>query len=272
MAVALIGFLTTAIMILIAVGRRAGAKALRPRWSRALGDRLLLTATGLHPGTVALQLGSRVDLLIVGGLAATRSTGLYSLALTLAGSAYLVTQTLSLNALHRQTQDELEGALRFTAAFTRQALALALVTCGLVSAVAYPFVVVVYGTGWRGAVVPFIILVVAVVAMAPEETARQMLYRVGRPAQISVVACAGVVLNAAVTVAMVGPLGITGAALGSLVAFWAYAALMIGLLVRATGMGVGELLALPRRGDPLFELVDGAARRLRLRASRPTAS
>ncbi len=267
MAVALIGFFGTALMILGTVARREGVRALRPRWSSTLGNRIVTTAVGLHPGTIALQLGTRIDLLIVGALVSRHAIGLYSLALTLAGSAYLITQTLSLGAMHTQMRHELRAALRFTAAFTRQAIALALVTCAVISAIAYPFITLVYGDVWRGSVVPFVILLIAAIAMAPEEPVRQMLWRVGRPLQLSMVACAGVVLNAIATVAMVGPFGITGAALGSVIAFWVYAGAMVAMLVRNSELSVGELIAFPRRDDPLVEVLGGAVRRFRVRSS-----
>jgi O-antigen/teichoic acid export membrane protein len=212
-------------------------------------------------------LSSRIDLLIVGALASARSAGLYSLALTLASSAYLVTRTLSLSVLDRQMQDEVGAALRFTAMFVRQAFALGLATCGVVAALSYPFITIIYGSAWHGSVLPFAILIVAVGAMAPEEPVRQMLFRVGRPLQLSVVAWMGVAVNAAATVAMFGALGITGAAIGSVVAFWLYAAIMMIVLTRTTGIRGRDLAALPRRGDPIVEVLGNVARRFRVHFS-----
>jgi O-antigen/teichoic acid export membrane protein len=267
MAIALVGFATTAILVVTALARRAGISSLRPRWSRPTGSQLLASALGFHPGTLALQLSSRIDLLIVGALASARSAGLYSLALTLASSAYLVTRTLSLSVLDRQMQDEVGAALRFTAMFVRQAFALGLATCGVVAALSYPFITIIYGSAWHGSVLPFAILIVAVGAMAPEEPVRQMLFRVGRPLQLSVVAWMGVAVNAAATVAMFGALGITGAAIGSVVAFWLYAAIMMIVLTRTTGIRGRDLAALPRRGDPIVEVLGNVARRFRVHFS-----
>jgi O-antigen/teichoic acid export membrane protein len=263
MAVALVGFVAVAILMLIALARRAGVSALRPRWTHAVGRPLLAAALRFHPGTLALQLGPRIDLLIVGGLATARATGLYSLAVTLGGSAYVGTRTLTLAAVHDQMQDSLDDALAFTAMFTRQAVVLALVTCALISAAAYPFITIVYGSAWRGSVLPFVILLVAAVAMALEEPVRQMLVRVGRPITTSLAAWSGVALNAAATVAMFIPLGIVGAALGSVVAFWVYALIMVGLLTSASRIQVSDLVGLPRRGDPVADFVGGRVRRLR---------
>jgi O-antigen/teichoic acid export membrane protein len=263
MGIALVGFLATAGFVTVTLGKRAGAGALRPRWSRQLGGALLRNAVALHPGGVALQLGSRIDLLIVGALATARSAGLYSLALALASSMYVVTQTLALSAIHTQMNADIGTALRFTARFTRQAAALALLTTVAVCALAYPFITLVYGAHWRGSVLPFMALVIATIAMAIEEPVRQMLIRVGRPSETSVAACVSVLLNAVATVVLFQLLGIAGAALGSIVAFWIYAAMMVRLLVRVSGTDFRELIAFPRRGDPLFELVSGAMRHTR---------
>ena len=253
MGLALVGQCAAAVFITVTLGRRVGASALRLRWSRSLGGPLLANAVRMHPGGLALQLGSRVDLLIVGALASARSSGLYSLALSLASSAYLITQTLSQSALHTQMHAAVAAASEFTARFTRQALALALATTTVACALAYPFITLVFGSAWRGSVVPFMVLVVATIAIAIEEPVRQMLFRVGRPVETSSAACASVVVNAVATLVLYQALGITGAAIGSIVAFWVYAAIMVTLLVRASGMSARDIVALPRRGDPLFE-------------------
>jgi O-antigen/teichoic acid export membrane protein len=108
---------------------------------------------------------------------------------------------------------------------------------------------VAFGDEWERAVAPLIILVSAQAAIGIEAPLRGMLVRVGRPAAISLLACLGLVLNAGLTLALVGPFGIVGAAAGSVIAYWLYAAAMAGLLLRAAGLPWAALIV-PNRYIP----------------------
>jgi O-antigen/teichoic acid export membrane protein len=264
MAIALIGFAAMALPMLALLARRAGARALLPRVERQLARRLLTNGIAMHPAGVALQLGTRLDLLVVGALMTARATGLYSLALTLADTAFLATQTLSLSALHAQTIRPVDAAIRYTTSFARQTLTLAVLTSLAAAAVAYPFIVLVFGARWRGSVAPFVVLVVAGIGLAVEEPVRQLLQRLARPSVISLVAVLGLVLNVAATLALIPPLGVVGAALGSVVGYWAYAYLIVRLFARTTGVRRHEIFSLPRRHDAVMVAVADVFHRLGL--------
>jgi O-antigen/teichoic acid export membrane protein len=260
-------------LMVVGLARHAGASALWPRVDRGLARRLLRAAAGIHPLSMALLLGPALELLIVGALTSTRETGLYSLALTLAAIPHFASWTLAQTGLRSITEKSEQDAVDFACEFSRQTALLSVGIALAGCAVAYPFVVLGYGPEWGGAVVPLMILISATVAWSIENPLRLLLLRIAQPIQMAALALGGLLLNAGLTVALVDPLGITGAALASLVAYWAYAFAMLFLVKRtAKRLPLGRSLRIPRRGDWAVDIAVAALRRLRPRRDTSTAA
>jgi O-antigen/teichoic acid export membrane protein len=250
LATVAVGWAAIAVPFVWRLSRKVGRAALKPRWERDLGGRLIRTGLTLHAGSIALGLGVRIDLLIVSGAASPVDAGLYSLALTVADAAYFGARTVAYTALPRQmnVEDESE-AIGFTLRFGRALFIVGAATAALTAVLADPFISVAFGEEWEGAVVPLVILVGANAAIGIETPLRNVLVRVGRPGAISVLACAGLVLNAGLTLALVGPFGIVGAAAASVIAYWVYTSAIAGLLLRAAGLPWAALIV-PNRYTP----------------------
>lgn len=246
------------------LARQLGAGALAPvlplRWS-ARAARLGLS---LHPATVGAYLNLRIDLLLVGAVLDARRAGLYSVAVVLAELVAIATSTVAISALQGQTELEERAAVRYTLDFVRQSFAAALLITVVVAVGAYPFVTVVYGDPWRGSVLPFVILTVALLALMIEAPIRNVLLRVGRPASISAAAFGAMIVNIGLNLALLPVLGIVGAAVASLISYWLAAGLMLWLLARRTDEPVLASLMRPQRGDLVIALgrrgVDWVAR------------
>jgi Na+-driven multidrug efflux pump len=136
----------------------------------------------------------------------------------------------------------------------RQSFAAALVLSVPVALFAYPFVVLVYGDSWRGSALPFVILLVALLALVIESPVRNLLLRIGRPLSISVAAIGAMLVNVALNLALLRVLGLAGAALASTVSYWLAAGLMLWLLARRTGEPVLASLLRPQRDDLVVTL------------------
>ena len=269
-AVALIvfGFATSAGLMLWMVVRHLGATAVRPRIERSIAPRLLRIGIATHPLSLAIQLGGLLDLLIVGALVSARRTGLYSLAVTLADSAMLASLALAQTSVHPLTRKGLAEAVEFNVKFSRESFHFAIVAATAVAIGAYPFVVVVYGPEWAGAVVPFIIITLGFAAVGIENPSRLLLLRVASPAKLSLLACVGVGINAGLTVVLVEPLGIIGASLATLCSVWLYTAAVLTMLRRhGAGVPVGELIRWPARNDLVRQVPRALHQRISARRS-----
>jgi O-antigen/teichoic acid export membrane protein len=241
----------TAAGLYVVLARLLGPSALVPTFNIPLLRRALGIGVGLHLASLAFYLNLRLDLLLVGALASDTQAGLYSLAVTLIEILYAGITAIAIGALEAQSQADAGAAVRYTMDFIRQNLALAVFLAGVAVAISYPFIVIVYGSDWKGSVLPFAILALAVTALAVENPAQGLLIRIAPPLWISAASVAAVLVNVGLNLALIPAIGIPGAALASLVSYWCAAALMLALLAKVSGVGPRRALAWPRSGDVL---------------------
>lgn len=261
MAAALATIALMAFALTWVLARRLGARALVPGGSAHLVRSALRVGLRLQPASIALWLNLKIDLLLVGLLADVHQAGLYSLSANLADIVFTAVSTIGLAALETQTRAEASAAATYTAEFISQNLALAAALGLLAAAAAFPFITLVYGGGWQGSVVPFVLLMPAVVALAVEGPARDLLIRIASPQLISAASAAGLGLNVGLNFLLIPRVGILGASLASVVSYWFAAALMLWMLSRFGRVPVARALRPPRREDPLPRLLRHQLRR-----------
>jgi O-antigen/teichoic acid export membrane protein len=267
-AIVLAGLIVSGIAMTAVLGRVVGLRALRPHAERRLVKRVLRDAISLHPLAVSFQLMAQVDLLLVGLLASTSDAGLYSLSATLGDAAFLGSAVLAQGALHMQTVASEDEAVASTLAFSRQCLQIGIACAAAASALAYPAIVIVYGHAWAPSVLPFIILTLAGVAVSFESPIRTIVARVGRPLELSALALTTMAINVAATVVLVRAVGVTGAAMGTVIAYWVFAVGTVWLLKRASpGADLHELIR-SRSDDVAPRLLLALRTRLAPRAPR----
>jgi O-antigen/teichoic acid export membrane protein len=256
---AMLGALATialvAVSLTMVLARRVGFRALTPVTSWKLVRSALGVGLRLQPASVALWLNLKIDLLLVGLLATTHEAGLYSLSANLADIVFAGVSTIGLAALETQTRADPKAAVAYTVDFISQNLGIAS-ALGLVAAiVSLPFIVIVYGSEWSASVLPFVLLMPAVVALAVEGPARDLLIRIGPPHVISAASAAGLGLNVALNFILIPRIGIVGASIASVLSYWAAGGAMLWLLSRYGDVPMRQALRLPRREDALPELL-----------------
>jgi O-antigen/teichoic acid export membrane protein len=254
-AIALMGLALATVL-----GRRVGVAALVPG-AGGLTRQALRVGLRLQPASVALWLNLKIDLLLVGLLTSAHQAGLYSLSANLADIVFTAVSTIGLAALETQTRANAKAAAGYTADFISQNLGIATGLGLLSAAVAFPFILVVYGGAWRASILPFVLLMPAVVALAVEGPARDLLVRIASPVLISAASAAGLALNVALNFVLVPSIGIAGASLASVLSYWLAAGLMLSMLSHYGEVPIGRALRLPRRGDALPRLLRQRLRR-----------
>jgi O-antigen/teichoic acid export membrane protein len=250
LTVALVG-----IALVVLLARRVGLHALAPVSEWRLVRSALRTGIRLQAASVALWLNLNVDLLLVGLLASTREAGLYSLSASLAEIVFVAVSTVALAALETQTKVDAKTAVAYTMDFIGQNLGVAVVLALCAAALSFPFIIVVYGSAWRASVLPFALLMPAVVALAVEGPARDMLIRIAPPLAISAASVAGLALNAGLNFLLIPQMGIEGASLASVLSYWLAGGLMLYLLSHYGEVPMRQALRLPRRGDVIPSLL-----------------
>lgn len=254
MGAALATIALTAVALAVILRRRLGPRALVPLASRRLVASALHIGVRLQPASIALWLNLKIDLLLVGLLVSAHQAGLYSLSAGLADIVFVCVSTIGLAALERQTSAETRAAVSFTSRFIGQNVILATFLALLGAAVAYPFVVLVYGSVWQGSVLPFALLMPAVVALAVEGPARDMLMRIAPPLSISAASTVAVLLNIALNLVLVPAVGIAGASIASVLSYWLAGALMLALLSHYGEVPMKRVIQMPRPAELLSRL------------------
>lgn len=260
MVAALVTIALVAVALTISLARRVGLRSLTPFTEWSLVRLALSIGLRLQPASLALWLNLKIDLLLVGLLATTHEAGLYSLAANLADIVFTAISTIALAALAAQTRAKTEAALAYTMDFISQSLVVAVGLAVAAAVVSYPFVVLVYGSAWSGSVLPFVVLMPAVVALAIEGPSREMLIRIAPPLEISAASGAGLALNAALNFALIPAVGIVGASIASVLSYWLAGALMLYLVSRHGNVPMRSAIRMPRRDDAVPTLL---RRRLR---------
>jgi O-antigen/teichoic acid export membrane protein len=257
---ALVGFAATGTLLAFALGRDLGGRALVPAWDPTIIRPLLRTGAVLHPGSVALQLDPRISLVLVGALLTEDEAGLYSLALSLMATVLLASQTLSVSAVHPQYSQDEAPATEFTLGFARQSLLVALAAALPMAALAYPLIIVLYGSDFAGATLPFVILLLVALAISIESPCRVLLVRLASPRVVSSVVCLTILFNAGATITLAKALSVSGAALASALSYWLLALVMLAIVTRRSDHSMREFFQLPHPDD---EVVRGLRRALR---------
>ena len=261
-AAVVIGSALLALMLAVALARHTGVRGLIPGGSRRVMASMLGAGATLHLAWVAMFLNLRIDLFFVSALTNAHETGLYSLSVSLAEIMFLASWTIVHSAAQTQTEAEAGVAARYTLEFVRQSWIFVALSAVVVAVVAYPVIVLVYGSEWTGSVLPFVILSFAAAAFSLEAPVRILLARVARPSVVLVPAFAGLATNVVLNFALVPTLGISGAAIASLVSYWLYAVLLLARFRRVTQLSLRSILRRPGEDDLIVRLASEARLRL----------
>ena len=212
---------------------------LRPRprdISRELARTELATGLRYHAGLASLYLLLRIDVLLLAALRSDADVGLYALAVGLIELTNVATDAVATVVIRRQVTLGLDEAAQLTARVIgiTSVLALAAVSGLLVLS---PFVVpLVYGEAFRGSVPALISLAPGVLALAATRSAGGYLIRLNRPWVVTAMTTSAMVVNVALNLLLIPPLGIVGAGLASSVAYFGLAAAYLIWLTRSTGL------------------------------------
>lgn len=224
------------IPVLAAIRPRPGDRDLR------LARRVVWLGLRYHPGCASLFLLYRADVLILNAMAPPAMVGLYTVGVTIAETARIVTDTLSQVSLSAQVGTEPERAVGITVRTTRVSTMLALVAVGGM-ALAAPWVLpIVYGHAFAAGVPALLALAPGMFALGATRPLGNYLLRLQRPAVSSTISVAAVAGNIALIFLLVPWWGIVGCALASSIGYTGYAAAQVVWFCRSTGTPWRRLL------------------------------
>ena len=216
-------------------------------WDETLLRESLRHSLVLHVGMALLFLTLRVDMFLVREMLDVEALGIYSLAVALAETVMLATDSLSIALVPRQ----MGGTVREAAA-TALAGARAIALIGLVLAVSWALAGSVvlqlfFGPAFLPVYSPLLALLPGIVLMSMQRVCGPTVLRTGKPWRIVGLQAGGFASNLLLNLWWIPKWGLIGAAVASTVS---YALTAVGFLVWTGRLGGGSLvMAIPGIAD-----------------------
>jgi O-antigen/teichoic acid export membrane protein len=221
---------------------------IRPgRPSRALlGESLHYGLRGFA-GNLMQFLNYRLDFFLISALRSSSAVGVYSAAVSLAELLWKIPIAAS-TVLFPRVAAAASGGEEFTARVSRMALAATAVAASALGLAGYPLVLLLFGGAFGGAYLPLLLLLPGVVALASANVLASDFAGRGRPEVGTYASALSLVLTVALDLALIPPLGATGAAIASSVSYAAASLFLVGAFVRRGRVPAADLVV-PRRAD-----------------------
>jgi O-antigen/teichoic acid export membrane protein len=216
----------------------------RPEADRATGRTLVGFGVRSHASSITSLFNERLDLLVISLFLAPAKLGLYVVAVTLTSLTSLAATSVSLVAMPSVAR--LDGDARADAA--RRYLLLTVAAAAAISLPAAVFapqlIRLFFGADFVPASTAARILLVAAVVLAAARTLEALLKGLGRPLAAASAELTGLAVTAGALAVLLPPFGITGAAVASLVAYGAVAAIALARTRHALNLPVSRLFSL----------------------------
>lgn len=226
--------------------------------------------------SIAIQVGTHVDTLIVGAFLGTTAVAVYTVAMRLSEYHRQLCGQFSgflFPLIVRYHADKDGTALRATLVEgTRIGLALAtLVALGMI-VLGRELVQLWMGPGFEQAIIPLYILAGAGIIMVAQGPTGSILLGTGHHRMVAAASVSEIVMNVGLSIALIGPRGLTGVAIGTAIPYILInVALLMPAACRAVGIPIGEFFRTTLTPS-LAGLVPATVVGLALRTSAPPDS
>lgn len=192
---------------------------------------------------IAQQVSLRFDAYAVNAIVGTSALGVYSLATTVAESAWIPVRALNAASLTRTARLSQRESAELTASLVRLSTLLIAVVAAPI-AIASPWLLpAVYGSDFRGAVIPFVVLLPGVACLSAMFLLHNyILVQMQRPGLLSIVTLAQAAIGIALFVGLIELWGIKGAAVASTITYALVLAAAVVIFVRDSGVAARRLV------------------------------
>ncbi|HEX6128518.1 MAG TPA: polysaccharide biosynthesis C-terminal domain-containing protein [Candidatus Limnocylindria bacterium] len=250
---ALLGYLlvtgASAAAVILTVRRSGLAEEAEPVQRPPARPRELLGyGLRLYPASLTTFLSYRSDLFLLGLLLGDAGAiGLYTLAVSLAEIVFHVPDAIATILYPRVAGAQREEADRIAPSISRFSLLVTILAAAALIPTAIVAVLVIL-PDFAGSIDPFLVLVPGTIALSVSKVVSGYVSGLGRPLPVGIIAIVALVANIVLNLVLIPPLGITGAALASLISYGAHALMMSAVASRLAHTSMGAFL-LPGRAE-----------------------
>ncbi len=222
-----------------------GVCCLQPQYIPKLFRRALQFGLGLHLGLVMVFLQLRADVFLLERFSGLAAVGIYTLAVMLAESIWMVTDAVAVASLPHQVEASILDAGRLTLRACRFNILLALLGAAGLALASYPIVRIAYGVPFLPAIPALLALLPGVVCYSAQRVCGAYLLRLNYPFRMSTILGSAVIVNLGLNLLWIPRWGIVGAALASTVSYALSATLFVAWAVRVSGLGLRAVVTWP---------------------------
>jgi len=222
------------------------AVPLLPRYIPELFRQSLRFGLGLHLGLVMVFLQLRLDVFLLQRFSGLAAVGVYTLAVMVAESIWMVTDAVAVACLPHQVDASMNDAGRITLQACRFNILLALLGAAGLGLASYPIVRIFYGVPFLPAIPALLALLPGVVCYSAQRVCGAYLLRLNYPLRMSAILGGAVIVNLGLNLLWIPRWGIVGAALASTASYALSATLFVVWAVRVSGLGLREVVTWPR--------------------------
>ncbi len=220
---------------------------------RAVARDALSYGLRAYLGSVTSYFWLRADVLILNAWAGPGAVGQYTLATSLGEKIWLLDSSVGRAVLPEVIASDERSAARLVARTSRNLLLVTGIPALLLAAAAPWLVPFVYGEAFSTAVLPLVLLLPGIVAIAMMRVISSYFSgQLGRPSITSFVSLATMTVGLASYLALIPPFGAAGAAAGSTLAYLVPFGIYVFLFPRTTGLRVSDMLLLNRDDRALY--------------------
>jgi O-antigen/teichoic acid export membrane protein len=225
-----------------------GVCRLQPQYIPDLFRRALRFGLGLHLGLVMVFLQLRADVFLLERFSGFAAVGIYTLAVMLAESIWMVTDAVAVACLPHQVDASTNEAGRITLRACRFNILLALLGAAGLALASYPVVRLFYGVPFLSAIPALLALLPGVVCYSAQRVCGAYLLRLNSPLRMSAILGSAVVVNLGLNLLWIPRWGLVGAALASTASYALSATLFVAWAASLAGVPLAQGI-LPRRSD-----------------------
>jgi O-antigen/teichoic acid export membrane protein len=192
-------------------------------------------------------LNYRLDFFLVSGLRGSAEVGVYSVAVSLAELLWKI-PTAAATILFPRVAAGGHGGVAFTSRISRISLLITTASAGILAAIGYPLIHILFGSEFSRAYVPLLLLMPGVVALSIANILTSDLAGRGKPEYASFAAGITLALTIGLDLTLIPQWGASGAAVASTVAYTGAGLFLLVIFSRLLGVSVADLIV-PRRSD-----------------------
>jgi O-antigen/teichoic acid export membrane protein len=220
----------------------------RPGARAATARQLMRFGIVLQPAALAGFFNYRADIYLMSTLLRDPAAlGVYGLAVNIAELCFFIPDAVSTVLYPRVAASRSTESAALVPVVTRTVLLLTSVAAVVIASAVLIGIPIVLPAFARS-VVPALILLPGIIGLSASKVLSAYMTGSGRPALVSAVSVAALILNVVLNLGLIPAFGPAGAALASLISYTTHGTLMVIIASRQAGVGIGEL-ARPRRTD-----------------------